>query len=197
MGDLEMTRITSQFARLAPIALCAVAASACMSPHGDTVEEKRGSVQEMRRIVLEKAYEEEPELKSKIMSAAGYAVFDTAVTKILIIGTGNGYGLIVDNTTGAETITENFGIAVGPGIELSHTYGIAILNTQAALDAALSGDWNFGGTALLGFKFGDFGGSLDTLDLGGGADNYRLFQTGIGIHASLVWVDMDRDDELN
>jgi len=197
MGDFEMTRFRSLLTRLAVLVALAVPMTACMTPHGDTVEEKQGSVMAMRDIVLEKAIAENPAIEKSIADAAGYAVFDTVVAKILIVGFANGYGLLVDNATGEDTILDNFAVAVGPGIEISHTYGLAILPTKEAVQAVASGEWNFGGAAMLGFKFGDFGGAIGGTDLGGEIDSYRLFDTGVAIHASLVWVDLDIDEDLN
>lgn len=181
------------------LVLCAAALGACVSPSGDTRDEKRASAMTMHDEVLARAHTYWPDLQGEIDAGTGYAVFDSGVLKILIVGTANGYGVVVDNETGKRTIVDNFTIALGPGIELSNSNAVVVFHTPEALAAALDGEdgWDFGASAMLGFEIGDFGGDTSTNSLDEHSSTYRDMNYGVGIHASVFWLDSDPDEELN
>ncbi len=184
---------------IACLALCATTLAGCVSPDGDTRDQQYASAMRMHDDVLETATKKWPELQAEIDGSVGYAVFDTGVLKIFIIGTANGYGVVVDNASGVRTIVDNFAIELGPGIELSNTNGIIVFHTKEAFDAAMDPEsgWEFGGSAMLGLEFGDFGGDIGATSVGGETSSYRNMENGIGIHASIFWLDSDRDEDLN
>ncbi len=184
---------------VAGLALCATALTACVSPGGDSKDEMRASAMRMHDEVLARATAIWPGLQGEIDGAAGYGVFDTAVLKILIVGTANGYGVIADNASATRTIMDNFTIALGPGVELSRSNAIVVFHTREALEAALDGDdgWDFGAAAMIGLEIGDVGGDASTSSISDEASTYRDMDYGIGIHASIFWLDMDPSEDAN
>ena len=125
----------------------------------------------------------------------GYAVMNNGITKILIVGWAKGYGITMDKA-GKETFVDDFVVAVGPGIELASSRGVFVFNDPAALEAFRAGQWDFGADADAAFKFGDFGGAAIAADQGGAVDVYRVFQNGVGLHASLFWFHSGIDEDL-
>ena len=188
-----------RLAPLAALALCATALTACVSPSGETESARLASAAAMHDDVLERATSKYDDLQTVVDGAVGYATFDTGVIKILIVGTASGYGVVVDNATGDRTIVDNFSIALGPGIELSRSNAVIVFHTREALEAALDGEdgWDFGGSAMIGLEVGDVGGDASTTSIGEQSSSYRDMDYGIGIHASVIWLDSDPDDELN
>lgn len=189
-----MSRIRTAVTRLVPIVLAASAAG-CVSPEGETVDAQRADVRAMRDESLAQAYAKWPELQQKIQTAPGYAVMNNGITKILIVGWARGYGITMDKA-GKETFVDDFVVAVGPGIELASSRGVFVFNDPAALEAFKSGQWDFGADADAAFKFGDFGGAAIAADQGGSVDVYRVFQNGVGLHASLFWFHSGIDEDL-
>jgi hypothetical protein len=82
------------------LAIVCLMVSACARPKGDTPEEKRNFVQQMKNDALADLYVQKPYAKELIQDAAGYAVFSSFNTQLLIVGSGNGYGVAVDNSNG-------------------------------------------------------------------------------------------------
>jgi hypothetical protein len=168
--------------------------TACLSPAGETVDAQRASAMKMHDRVLAQTTKRFPELQGQIDQAAGYAVFDTGVIKILIVGTASGYGVVVDQKAGTRTIVDDFVIALGPGIELSNTVGVAVLHTPEAVEA---GEWDFGADASIGFQIGSFGGDTSAIAMHEGSTMYRDMNNGIQLHASVFWAKIAEDEELN
>jgi len=192
-----MSRTFSRLGALALLVCGLFLQTACLSPHGETVAEQQGSAMLMHDQVLEEATARWPELQGQIDGAAGYAVYDTIVMKILIVGVANGYGVVVDQATGTKEHIDNFVLALGPGVEASRTHGVVILHTKEAVKAASAGEWDFGGDASIGLQFGDFGGDTSAASTGGTSTVYRNMDYGLMLHASIFWLKSSGDDELN
>ncbi|MHC5016874.1 MAG: lipid-binding SYLF domain-containing protein [Planctomycetota bacterium] len=93
--------------------LVVVGAGGCMSAKGETLEEKREYALDMQSTVLEELYEQKPAAKASVESAAGYGVFTNLGSKIFLLATGSGYGVVHDNKTGKDTYMKM--IEVGGG----------------------------------------------------------------------------------
>ena len=77
-------------------ALCVLLIAGCATPQGDTASEQRASVQQMAQDTLAEAYRLNPGLQNKVKQAAGYGVFSNRGAKLLVVSSGNGYGLVHD-----------------------------------------------------------------------------------------------------
>lgn len=184
------------FVRAASLAAIALAAAACVSPDGDTPAQQWQSARAMRDEYLQMAKADDTSLEAKLAAAPGYIVADTFVMKILIIGTANGYGVLVDNRDHSETILDNFVLAVGPGIEIARIGGVIVINDAAVVDELKKGATEFGGDAEAAFKFGDFGGAARAVDMGSATENYPLFVGGVALHASIFWSFLSHNEEM-
>lgn len=89
--------------RLQTLFLVAMTALAGCSAQGDTASQQRASIQKMRNETLNKLYTLQPEARSDIQHAKGYAVFANNSSKILLFGFGSGYGVVRDKATGKDT----------------------------------------------------------------------------------------------
>ena len=85
------------------LALALIVPAGCKTAKGENPEEKRKYAQEMHDDVLGRLYEAKPSLKGSVESAAGYATFSNMGVNVLLLATGNGYGVVVKNETGART----------------------------------------------------------------------------------------------
>ena len=84
----------------AVLAVLAAGGGGCIMPQGASPADQRQSVLEMRDSTLQELERIEPRVRERIRRAAGYAVFTDVTLKAFMVGTGQGYGVAVDNRTG-------------------------------------------------------------------------------------------------
>lgn len=80
---------------------------------GDNAAEKKKSIQKMTTQTLNELYKYQPAAKKEIARSKGYAVFSNTGINLLLVSTGNGYGVAHDNTTGKKTYMKMFSGGVG------------------------------------------------------------------------------------
>jgi len=83
---------------LTMLALVAAIVAGCSGPEGATVGERRADVLKTKNDMLTELYEEKPETKAKIAEAAGYGTFSNVNVNLFLASTGNGYGLVHNNS---------------------------------------------------------------------------------------------------
>ncbi len=86
----------------------------CMSPKGDTAEEKRQSVEQMRSETLADLYEVHPYAQAQIAEAAGYGVFSNIGVNLILLSTASGWGVVHDNGAGNNTYMKMYSVGIGP-----------------------------------------------------------------------------------
>jgi len=153
----------------------------------------------MKRDTLQELYSNKPETENLVRNAAGYAVFSDINTQLGWIGTGNGYGVVVDNNTGKETYMNMAEAGVGIGITIKDFREVIVFNSREKLNNFVNSGWNVG-TAQAGAeaKYGDEGDSYaGEVNLDADVVVYQLTEKGIqlrvNIGASKYW----KNDELN
>lgn len=167
----------------------------CVSPAGDTPEAMRASARAMRERVLAEARAEYPGLQADLERAPAWAVIDTGIFKT-IIGHASGYGIVHDRRSGQETYVSQSIWAFGPLLEFGHSSSVLVFHDPTLLDELLAGDTKFGADADVAFKFGSFGGDAAAVALSNRLSVYRLFQTGVGLNATLLWISIEPDPDL-
>jgi len=90
--------------------------SGCAATRGDSPQEKRAAVQNMKQEVLTDLYKVKPHTRSEISSAPGYAVFSNANINLLIASFGGGYGVVENHKSGANTYMRMGEVEVGLGL---------------------------------------------------------------------------------
>lgn len=114
-------------------------------------------------------------------------------------GTGNGFGVVVDNRTGKNTYMNMAEAGVGIGIAIKDFREVIVFNSRSKLNNFVTSGWNIG-TAQAGAeaKYEDEGASAaGEADLDADIVVYQLTEKGIqlrvNIGASKYW----QNDELN
>ena len=90
----------------------------CARPEGKTPSAKRSSILQVHNQTLSELYSKQPQSRSQIINAAGYAVFSNVDTTVLFVGGGGGYGVAVDKKNGKKTYMKMGQASVGLGVGL-------------------------------------------------------------------------------
>ena len=135
---------------------------ACATPRGRDVDEKRDFVVEETTKTLDSFYAARPELRKRVEAAAGYAVFTNVNIKVLLLGTGHGYGLAVDQGTKRQTYMRMLQVGAGPGLGLSDLRLLFVFGNTSAFESFLTKGLEFGGRAEAAATAGSVGGSAET-----------------------------------
>ncbi len=184
------------------LVICLVAVgllfSACARPKGDTPQEKRDFVLQMKDNALAKLYAEKPYAKEVVNKAAGYAVFSNFNTQLLIIGSGNGYGVAVDNSNGNEIFMRMAEGAVGLGVAFKDFEEVIVFNSKEVFYKFVTEGWNYSAQGDAAAKYKDDGGaSTGEVPLDSEVVVFQMTKDGLALRATLgaskFWI----DDELN
>jgi lipid-binding SYLF domain-containing protein len=132
-------------------------AGGCMSAKGETLQEKRDYALDMQSSVLQELYEQKPEAQAKVEKAAGYGVFTNLGSKIFVISTGSGYGVVHDNKTGKDTYMKMIEVGGGFGMGIRKFKAVFVFNDAKAMRDFVDQGWEFGGDADAAAKAGDTG----------------------------------------
>ena len=84
-------------------AISVVALAGCYGAKGGSAESKRDYIRKIMSQTLADLYKEKPVVRARLEKAAGYAVFSNLNLKIFVLGSGQGYGMAVDNASKKET----------------------------------------------------------------------------------------------
>jgi len=170
----------------------------CRSPRGNTRAQKRGATLEMRDQTLRALLSAEPSIRSELRSAPGYAVFANIDSKILIVGIGNGYGVLTDNTRGYQkTYMRMVQAGGGWGIGIKTFRLVIVFRTRSAMRDFVESGWNFKGSAEATIKAGKLGGGIGQSLVLSHMKIYTLNESGLSLTAMLMGTKVSRDSELN
>lgn len=170
----------------------------CAKPQGSTTQEKRDFISKMKNDTLAELYQKKPETRAMIKNAAGYGVFSNINTQLLIFGSGNGYGVVVDNSTGKQTYMKMGQFGAGLGVAFQDFRAVMIFNNKRVLREFVDEGWDFGGKAEAAAKSSEKGGAV------GGEESfnpdmviYQLTKAGIALRGQIAGTKYWRYDELN
>jgi len=183
------------------ISVSLVLAAGCRSPKGTTPQEKRNYTETVRKEALAELYKEHPEARSQLQNAPGYAVFSNVGSKILMLATGSGFGVAVNNRTGKKTYMKMIEAGGGVGIGIKKYKAVYIFNEKSALDTFTTSGWQVGGDADAGAKYGEKGGSaeaaVNTDQAVKAVTVYQMTDAGVSVSAVATGTRYYPDDELN
>jgi len=152
---------------------------------GDTPGEKRAAVLDMRDQSLARLFNERPEARDEIASAAGWGVFDSASQNLILLQTGGGYGVLT-SAAGETTFMKVGGAGVGFGIGLKDYREVIIFQKQSDFRRFRDSGWEASGQAEATAQAGRQGGSAagkQSIDLD--VTTYQLMESGIALQATV------------
>jgi lipid-binding SYLF domain-containing protein len=180
------------------ILLAMVLLVACGGPKGANPDQKRQAVRDMAQETLVKLYGIEPQAKTYVDGAVGYAVFSNTGINLLLLSTGNGWGIAHDNKAGKETYMKMFTAGVGIGLGVKDFRGVFIFTTREAFDRFVESGWQAGAQADAAAKAGEKGGAAaGAIDVAPGVKLYQITENGLALQATIQGTKYWKDDDLN
>jgi lipid-binding SYLF domain-containing protein len=176
--------------------VCALAVAA----HADDnkKEKKQNDIRTMAQDTLQRLYQAEPNAKSAVEGAAGYAVFSNLGVKILIAGSGNGQGIAVNNKSKNETFMKMLELQAGLGMGVKKFRVVFVFDNEKAFNSFVNSGWQFGGQATAAAKTGDKGGSMaGAASVSDGVWMYQLTDKGLAVEITAKSTKYYKDDDLN
>lgn len=208
-------RFAFRFA-LPALLLAVPVAAGIFGPKGDNPEEKRARIREERDKMLERLYEDKPELREEIAAAPGYGAFSNRQMNLFLMASGNGYGVVVDNQSGKETFMRMASLGAGVGMGVKDLDVIFVFNDAFTMREFVESGWQFGAQADamaeaegVGGGVGESGvvdttgggglssGASEVLDVEGDMEIYQITDKGVALQAVVAGTKYWRDGKLN
>ncbi|MFD2165665.1 YSC84-related protein [Thalassotalea euphylliae] len=162
------------------------------------VKEDRQEIHEMEQKILTRLYKEEPSAKDKIKNAAGYATFSNIGVNLLLLSTGNGSGMVVDNASGQKTYMSMFSAGVGVGLGVKDFNVVFVFHDKDAMKKFIEDGWDFSGQADAAAKTGEKGGEGSAAGTAvEGVEIFQMTENGLALQATLQGTKYWKDDDLN
>ena len=108
-------------------------------------EKERSEIMKATSETLSRLYKAQPEAKTAIQKAAGYAAFSNFGMKILVAGSGTGKGIAVNNATKAKTYMKMVELQAGFGFGVKKFRLVWVFESQKELDQFINSGWELGG----------------------------------------------------
>ncbi|HEY7535283.1 MAG TPA: hypothetical protein VH878_05000 [Thermodesulfobacteriota bacterium] len=186
------------YVKAAFVALMLVFIISCARPQGNTRQEKKDFILKMKDDTLAELYIKEPGTRAMIMGAPGYGVFSNINTQLLFFGTGNGYGVVIDNSTGKKTYMKMGQAGVGLGVAIKDFRAVMIFTNKRVLREFVEKGWDFGGQAGAGVKSSEKGRAVSgAASAEGDILIYQITKAGVELRTQIVGTKYWKDDELN
>ena len=168
------------------------------APKGDSVAEKRQSIQAMRSEALAELYKIHPIAKTQVEDAAGYAVFSNVGVNLLLLSTASGWGVLRDKASGRDTYMSMFSAGIGMGLGVKDFRGVFVFTNKDTLTDFVEHGWDANAQADAAAKSEDKGGAwAGAIDVAPGIKLYQITRQGLALQATIQGTKYWKDGDLN
>jgi len=145
--------------------------SGCASIPGKTEAQQVKTIDELIDRTLPDLYKQDPNTKEEIAHSVGYAIMENDIVKVPVFGEGSGYGVAINNKTGARTYITMTRFDIGGGDGGRIVRPVVIFQSEQKFKDFTEGAWSVGAGAEAAAKVGTTGaaggaGSSDAGDKG-------------------------------
>jgi lipid-binding SYLF domain-containing protein len=162
------------------------------------IEKKQQDIRAMAQNTLQTLYKVDPQAKSAVEKAVGYAVFSNLGVKILVAGSGNGKGLAVDNTSKRETYMKMLELQAGLGMGVKKFQVIFVFDNTKAYNSFVNSGWQFGAQSTAAAKTTSKGGAMaGAVSVSDGVWMYQLTNKGLALEITAKSTKYYKDNDLN
>jgi len=149
------------------LVLTVSAQASLFGPKGGSTKEKKANIRKQRDEMLAQLYATNPEMKVVVKQAAGYATFKQVNVNLLLLATGNGYGVVVNNKPRKEIFMRMGSLGGGIGAGVKDLRVIFVFHDPKVMKQFVEEGWQFGGQADVAAKYQDAGVSAEQNVKGG------------------------------
>lgn len=179
------------------LVLLMVMITGCVSPKGDTASQKRNAAQTMRSQALALFYGREPQMRGELEKAPGYGVFSGTSTHTIIVASGQGFGIIRDNSTGKDTYMSALKLGGGLGAGIEDVRVVVVFHDAQTLHNVINNGWGVTGKAAASAKAGTQGDAQSMVVTLPGMSVYRFARNGAMLGGAVEGVKIWKDADLN
>jgi len=164
---------------------------------GQTKEDKRRHIENMRKEVLTELYRVTPGAANEIKSAPGYAVFSNWNAYLIFASVGQGYGVVVDNVSGAHTYMGMGALGGGIGAGVKDYRAVYVFSKRHIMERFVEQGLNIGGGADAAAKASTQGRAVGGELILDGIKVYQLTESGLALQATIQGTKFYKDSDLN
>jgi hypothetical protein len=125
------------------------ALAACSStPPGEPVTYEQ--LDEMGAAAITRLVEIQPDTRAAIDDSKGYMVIDMTMTKIPMVGSGGGLGVVVDKRDGTHSYIKVSQFEVGGGVGVRKFKVVVLFEDASLIDKVTAGNWHYDAGAEAG-----------------------------------------------
>jgi lipid-binding SYLF domain-containing protein len=180
------------------LAAAACPPSASGADDAKAKEKNRADIVKMSDATLSRLYKAQPQAKTAVAKAAGYAVFSNFGMKILLAGSGTGKGVAVNNSTKKKTYMKMVEVQAGLGIGIKKFRLVWVFENQKDLDAFINSGWELGGqTSAAAQTSGKGAAFAGAMSVAPGIWLYQLTDDGLALELTAKGTKYYKDSDLN
>ncbi|HSD36175.1 MAG TPA: hypothetical protein VLC92_01635 [Rhodocyclaceae bacterium] len=162
------------------------------------ISKERKEINKEVKSTLTKLYKTQPDAKSVIDRAAGYAVFNNFGVKIFVAGSGMGKGIAVNKGNGKQTYMKMVELQAGLGLGVKSFSQIWVFADPAGLKKFMSGSFELSGQANATAKYETMGGAYaGAISVSPGVWLYQLQGDGLAVELTAKGTNYYVYDDLN
>ena len=180
--------------------MAAFASPPCASGADDAKEKEkaRAEIAKIEKETLSRLYKAQPQAKTAVAKAAGYAVFSNFGMKIFVAGSGTGKGVAVSNATKKKTYMKMVEVQAGLGIGVKKFRLVWVFEKQKDLDAFINSGWELGGqTSAAAQASGQGAAFAGAMSVAPGIWLYQLTDDGLALELTAKGTKYYKDSDLN
>jgi lipid-binding SYLF domain-containing protein len=164
----------------------------------EEIKQEKADIRKMAKETLTRLYKAQPSAKKAVSRSAGYAVFSSFGTKILVAGGGSGKGLVIDNKTKKETFMKMVELQAGLGLGIKKFKLVWVFENRKDLSGFINSGWELGGQTTVAAKVGDEGGGFaGAMSVSPGVWLYQLTDDGLAVELTAKGTKYYKDGDLN
>jgi lipid-binding SYLF domain-containing protein len=177
----------------AALAVCGASAQAASKA------EQQQEIQKMAQETLTRLYKAQPSARKAVEGAAGYAVFSNFGMNVLVLGSGKGEGVLVDNATKKRTYMKMAELQTGLGIGVKKFRLVWVFEKKSDMDKFLNSGWEVGAQSTVSAQAKGKGTEIfaGAMSVTPGVWLYQLTDTGLAAELTAKGTKYYKDDELN
>jgi lipid-binding SYLF domain-containing protein len=185
------------FRQITVVVAISILLSACVSSPKPSVEQRRMEVKKMRSETISQVEKFQSNIRQKIASAPGYAVFSNANVNIIFASFAGGYGVVHDNLKGTDIYMKMAEAGLGLGLGIKDFRAIFVFRSAYALDKFVNEGWSFGAHADAAAKAKEKGAAAGAEVVVDDIEIYQITESGLALQATVKGTKYWKDDTLN